>query len=76
MEGARKGILSLLPPSDEIMWPEGDEALPPDAQDLITRLLRQSPMDRLGTGKSMGRLHSGPCLPGCVEEGAAGLKGL
>ncbi|XP_031196024.1 microtubule-associated serine/threonine-protein kinase 3 isoform X2 [Mastomys coucha] len=36
--------------SDEIMWPEGDEALPPDAQDLITRLLRQSPMDRLGTG--------------------------
>lgn len=36
--------------SDEIMWPEGDEALPLDAQDLITRLLRQSPMDRLGTG--------------------------
>nr|XP_020139476.1 microtubule-associated serine/threonine-protein kinase 3 isoform X2 [Microcebus murinus] len=36
--------------SDEIMWPEGDEALPADAQDLITRLLRQSPMDRLGTG--------------------------
>ncbi|XP_073909663.1 microtubule-associated serine/threonine-protein kinase 3 [Castor canadensis] len=36
--------------SDEILWPEGDEALPGDAQDLITRLLRQSPMDRLGTG--------------------------
>ncbi|XP_040846627.1 microtubule-associated serine/threonine-protein kinase 3 isoform X11 [Ochotona curzoniae] len=36
--------------SDEIMWPEGDDALPADAQDLITRLLRQSPMDRLGTG--------------------------
>ncbi|XP_012924113.1 microtubule-associated serine/threonine-protein kinase 3 isoform X3 [Heterocephalus glaber] len=36
--------------SDEIMWPEGEEALPTDAQDLITRLLRQSPMDRLGTG--------------------------
>ena len=35
---------------DEIMWPEGDEALPADAQDLITRLLRQSPLDRLGTG--------------------------
>lgn len=35
---------------DEIMWPEGDEALPSDAQDLITRLLRQSPLDRLGTG--------------------------
>ncbi|XP_012980736.2 microtubule-associated serine/threonine-protein kinase 3 isoform X2 [Mesocricetus auratus] len=36
--------------SDEIVWPEGDEALPADAQDLITRLLRQSPMERLGTG--------------------------
>ncbi|XP_037673900.1 microtubule-associated serine/threonine-protein kinase 3 isoform X3 [Choloepus didactylus] len=36
--------------SDEIMWPEGDEALPGDAQDLIYRLLRQSPLDRLGTG--------------------------
>ncbi|XP_035142799.1 microtubule-associated serine/threonine-protein kinase 3 isoform X38 [Callithrix jacchus] len=36
--------------SDEIMWPDGDEALPADAQDLITRLLRQSPLDRLGTG--------------------------
>ncbi|KFO22593.1 Microtubule-associated serine/threonine-protein kinase 3, partial [Fukomys damarensis] len=36
--------------SDEIMWPEGEEALPADAQDLITRLLRQSPMERLGTG--------------------------
>ncbi|KAM6938731.1 microtubule-associated serine/threonine-protein kinase 3 isoform 2-T2 [Lycodopsis pacificus] len=36
--------------SDEIIWPEGDDALPIDAQDLITRLLRQSPLDRLGTG--------------------------
>ncbi|XP_071308196.1 microtubule-associated serine/threonine-protein kinase 3 isoform X1 [Agelaius tricolor] len=36
--------------SDEIMWPEGDEALPADAQDLITRLLRQCPLERLGTG--------------------------
>ncbi|XP_059197303.1 microtubule-associated serine/threonine-protein kinase 3 isoform X2 [Centropristis striata] len=36
--------------SDEIIWPEGDDALPTDAQDLITRLLRQSPLDRLGTG--------------------------
>lgn len=32
------------------MWPEGEEALPADAQDLITRLLRQNPLDRLGTG--------------------------
>ncbi|KAG7263270.1 hypothetical protein CRUP_011263 [Coryphaenoides rupestris] len=36
--------------NDEIIWPEGEDALPADAQDLITRLLRQSPLDRLGTG--------------------------
>lgn len=32
------------------MWPEGDEALPSDAQDLITQLLRHCPLERLGTG--------------------------
>nr|XP_020639015.1 microtubule-associated serine/threonine-protein kinase 2 isoform X2 [Pogona vitticeps] len=36
--------------SDEIAWPEGEEALPPDSQDLIGKLLRQNPMERLGTG--------------------------
>uniref|UniRef100_A0A8C2Z4E1 non-specific serine/threonine protein kinase n=1 Tax=Cyclopterus lumpus TaxID=8103 RepID=A0A8C2Z4E1_CYCLU len=36
--------------SDEIIWPEGDDMLPFDAQDLITRLLRQTPLERLGTG--------------------------
>ncbi|XP_042299792.1 microtubule-associated serine/threonine-protein kinase 3-like, partial [Sceloporus undulatus] len=36
--------------SDEIIWPEGDEALPSDAQDLITQLLRHCPLERLGTG--------------------------
>uniref|UniRef100_A0A8C8VKI7 non-specific serine/threonine protein kinase n=1 Tax=Pelusios castaneus TaxID=367368 RepID=A0A8C8VKI7_9SAUR len=36
--------------SDEIMWPEGDEALPADSQDLITKLLRHCPLERLGTG--------------------------
>ncbi|XP_045079458.1 microtubule-associated serine/threonine-protein kinase 3-like isoform X2 [Coregonus clupeaformis] len=36
--------------SDDIIWPDGDEALPADAQDMITRLLRQSPLERLGTG--------------------------
>ncbi|XP_068445591.1 microtubule-associated serine/threonine-protein kinase 3 isoform X2 [Clinocottus analis] len=36
--------------SDDIIWPEGDDAVPLEAQDLITRLLRQSPLDRLGTG--------------------------
>ncbi|XP_060641728.2 microtubule-associated serine/threonine-protein kinase 3 isoform X3 [Anolis sagrei] len=36
--------------SDEIIWPEGDESLPPDAQDLITQLLRHCPLERLGTG--------------------------
>ncbi|KFP06394.1 Microtubule-associated serine/threonine-protein kinase 3, partial [Calypte anna] len=43
--------------SDEIMWPEGDEALPADAQDLITRLLRQCPLERLGTGGAQEVKH-------------------
>ncbi|KAH0618665.1 hypothetical protein JD844_018067 [Phrynosoma platyrhinos] len=38
--------------SDEIGWPEGDEALPPDAQDLIGKLLRQNPLERMGTGSA------------------------
>uniref|UniRef100_UPI00398EDB96 microtubule-associated serine/threonine-protein kinase 4 isoform X4 n=1 Tax=Pristiophorus japonicus TaxID=55135 RepID=UPI00398EDB96 len=36
--------------SDEINWPEGDEAPASGAQDLITMLLRQNPLERLGTG--------------------------
>ncbi|KAG8436979.1 hypothetical protein GDO86_007893 [Hymenochirus boettgeri] len=36
--------------SDEIAWPEGDDSLPADAQDLISILLRQNPLERLGTG--------------------------
>uniref|UniRef100_A0A673MMG7 non-specific serine/threonine protein kinase n=1 Tax=Sinocyclocheilus rhinocerous TaxID=307959 RepID=A0A673MMG7_9TELE len=36
--------------SDEIIWPDGDDALPVDAQDLITRLLNQNPQERLGRG--------------------------
>ncbi|XP_034469028.1 microtubule-associated serine/threonine-protein kinase 3 isoform X1 [Hippoglossus hippoglossus] len=36
--------------NDDIIWPEGEDALPADAQDFITRLLRQSPLERLGTG--------------------------
>lgn len=35
---------------DEIIWPEEEDALPVDAQDLITCLLKQSPLERLGTG--------------------------
>uniref|UniRef100_A0A3Q3RMA9 non-specific serine/threonine protein kinase n=1 Tax=Mastacembelus armatus TaxID=205130 RepID=A0A3Q3RMA9_9TELE len=35
--------------SDEIIWPEEDEALPQEAQDLISKLLRQNPLERLGT---------------------------
>ncbi|MEQ2169341.1 hypothetical protein GOODEAATRI_024221, partial [Goodea atripinnis] len=63
--------------SDEIIWPEGDDALPADAQDLITRLLRQSPLERLGTAEvvvsnlrririrsnSTGAKHSSPKDP-------------
>ncbi|XP_033846177.1 microtubule-associated serine/threonine-protein kinase 2 isoform X3 [Periophthalmus magnuspinnatus] len=36
--------------SDEINWPEGEDAPPLDAQELITLLLRQNPLERLGTG--------------------------
>ncbi|XP_028260113.1 microtubule-associated serine/threonine-protein kinase 2 isoform X3 [Parambassis ranga] len=38
--------------SDEIVWPEEDEALPQEAQDLISKLLRQNPLERLGTGSA------------------------
>ncbi|XP_054458108.1 microtubule-associated serine/threonine-protein kinase 2 [Anoplopoma fimbria] len=38
--------------SDEIIWPEEEEALPQDAQDLICKLLRQNPLERLGTGSA------------------------
>ncbi|XP_068809105.1 microtubule-associated serine/threonine-protein kinase 2 isoform X2 [Struthio camelus] len=38
--------------SDEIAWPDGDDALPPDAQDLISKLLRQNPLERMGTGSA------------------------
>ncbi|XP_051855785.1 microtubule-associated serine/threonine-protein kinase 2 isoform X7 [Antechinus flavipes] len=38
--------------SDEIAWPEGDDALPPDAQDLTSKLLHQNPLERMGTGSA------------------------
>nr|XP_019604954.1 PREDICTED: microtubule-associated serine/threonine-protein kinase 2 isoform X4 [Rhinolophus sinicus] len=38
--------------SEEIVWPEGDDALPPDAQDLTSKLLHQNPLERLGTGSA------------------------
>ncbi|KAM5266437.1 microtubule-associated serine/threonine-protein kinase 2 isoform 4-T4 [Hipposideros larvatus] len=38
--------------SEEIVWPEGDDALPPDAQDLTSKLLHQNPLQRLGTGSA------------------------
>uniref|UniRef100_A0A8C9WMG0 non-specific serine/threonine protein kinase n=1 Tax=Scleropages formosus TaxID=113540 RepID=A0A8C9WMG0_SCLFO len=39
--------------SDKITWPEEEEALPTDAQDLISKLLRQNPLERLGTGSAL-----------------------
>ncbi|KAL4657994.1 microtubule-associated serine/threonine-protein kinase 1 [Arapaima gigas] len=35
--------------TDAIMWPEGEEALPADAQNLISSLLQTNPLIRLGT---------------------------
>ncbi|VDO64644.1 unnamed protein product [Heligmosomoides polygyrus] len=34
--------------SEEVEYPDGDEALPPDAEDLIRRLLEKNPVERLG----------------------------
>uniref|UniRef100_A0A8C6PGB8 non-specific serine/threonine protein kinase n=1 Tax=Nothobranchius furzeri TaxID=105023 RepID=A0A8C6PGB8_NOTFU len=36
--------------TDDIVWPDGDEALPADAQALISALLQTNPLARLGTG--------------------------
>ncbi|XP_061892867.1 microtubule-associated serine/threonine-protein kinase 1-like [Entelurus aequoreus] len=36
--------------TDDIVWPQGDEALPLDAQHLISCLLQTNPLVRLGTG--------------------------
>jgi len=49
--------VSLLPTdfclfvcADYIEWPVGDEALPSEAQSLISDLLQTNPVVRLGTG--------------------------
>lgn len=44
--------LSLLSVKDNIVWPDGDDALPADAQSLISTLLQTNPLMRLGTGTS------------------------
>ncbi|XP_029023714.1 microtubule-associated serine/threonine-protein kinase 1 isoform X2 [Betta splendens] len=36
--------------TDNIVWPDGDDALPADAQSLISALLQTNPLVRLGTG--------------------------
>ncbi|KAG7504633.1 microtubule-associated serine serine/threonine-protein kinase 1-like [Solea senegalensis] len=36
--------------TDDIVWPVGDEALPVDAQHMISCLLQRNPLVRLGTG--------------------------
>ncbi|KAM6971780.1 microtubule-associated serine/threonine-protein kinase 1 [Aplochiton taeniatus] len=36
--------------TDDIVWPTGEEALPADAQSLISTLLQTNPLMRLGTG--------------------------
>ncbi|KAG8454805.1 hypothetical protein GDO86_001139 [Hymenochirus boettgeri] len=43
--------------SDDIIWPGGEETIPADAQDFITRLLRQNPLERLGTGGAQEVKH-------------------
>lgn len=52
---------------DDIVWPEGDEALPLDSQHLISSLLQTNPLVRLGTGQSpravVLTLHRPTALP-------------
>ncbi|XP_046699964.1 microtubule-associated serine/threonine-protein kinase 1 isoform X3 [Silurus meridionalis] len=43
--------------SDDIVWPEGDDALPVDAQRLISALLQTNPLLRLGTGGAVEVKH-------------------
>ncbi|XP_037328972.2 microtubule-associated serine/threonine-protein kinase 1 isoform X1 [Pungitius pungitius] len=38
--------------TDNIVWPDGDDALPADSQDLISALLQTNPLVRLGTGSA------------------------
>lgn len=45
--------LFLAPLVDDIVWPDGDEALPADAQSLISALLQTNPLVRLGTGTGL-----------------------
>ena len=53
-------VTLVLPGADDIMWPEGEEALPADAQHLISTLLQTNPLARLGTGNTpLGLGHSG-----------------
>lgn len=42
---------NVLVPSDNMVWPDGDDALPEEAQDLISALLQTNPLVRLGTGE-------------------------
>ncbi|KAM6966573.1 LOW QUALITY PROTEIN: microtubule-associated serine/threonine-protein kinase 1 [Tautogolabrus adspersus] len=45
--------------TDDIVWPEGEESLPVDAQNLISSLLQTNPLVRLGTGGAFEvRQHS------------------
>lgn len=55
-QGQTQGLLDpkVTPPpcsADDILWPEGDEALPTDAQLLISSLLQTNPLVRLGAGE-------------------------
>ena len=42
---------------DEINWPDGEDAPPLDSQELITMLLRQNPLDRMGAGTKLHKEH-------------------
>lgn len=39
------------------VWPEGDDALLPEAQDLTSKLFHQIPLERLGTNSTCEAKH-------------------
>lgn len=51
--GSQSDLSAPIIFADDILWPEGDEALPTDAQLLISSLLQTNPLVRLGAGKGV-----------------------
>ena len=60
--------------TDEINWPTGEDTPPADSQELITLLLRQNPMERMGTGTGTPYIHAHMYMYTLVSPMAVRLK--